>query len=45
MDEAVRDYSKKKYKIALGVIVGLHTFVSRLNFHPHVHMLVTMGGI
>ncbi|MEI3612022.1 transposase [Pseudogracilibacillus sp. SO30301A] len=28
-----------------GIIVGLHTFGSRVNFNPHVHMLVTMGGI
>lgn len=47
MDEAVRvvqDYFQKKLKVTPGVIVGLHTFGSRMNFNPHVHMLVTMGG-
>src|SRR5574344_50603 len=47
MDEAVRivqEYFKKKYKVTPGIIAGLHTFGSRLNFNPHVHMLVTMGG-
>lgn len=48
MDEAVRiiqEYFKKKHKVTPGIIAGLHTFGSRLNFNPHVHMLVTMGGM
>ncbi|WP_415837206.1 transposase, partial [Paenibacillus phoenicis] len=27
------------------MVAGLHTFGARLNFNPHVHMLVTMGGM
>lgn len=48
MDEAARiikDYFKKKAKVTPGIIAGLHTFGSRVNFNPHVHMLVTMGGM
>lgn len=48
MDEAVeviQQWFKKKFKVIPGVIAGLHTFGSRLNFNPHVHMLVTMGGM
>ena len=48
MDEAVRiiqDWFKKKFKIVPGIIAGLHTFGARMNFNPHVHMLVTMGGM
>ncbi|QFF98040.1 transposase [Psychrobacillus glaciei] len=48
MDEAaklLRDYFYKKTKVIPGIISGLHTFGSRVNFNPHVHMLVTMGGI
>lgn len=48
MDEAVRivkEYFEKKCKATPGIIAGLHTFGSRLNFNPHVHMLVTMGGM
>ncbi|MEK0317426.1 IS91 family transposase [Cohnella sp. 56] len=48
MDEAVRvvqAYFQKKRKVTPGIIAGLHTFGSRLNFNPHVHMLVTMGGM
>ncbi|WP_261807614.1 transposase [Paenibacillus sp. N3.4] len=47
MDEAVRiikEHFEKKHKVTPGIIAGLHTFRSRLNFNPHVHMLVTMGG-
>jgi hypothetical protein len=48
MDEAVRivkEYFQKKQKVTPGIIAGLHTFGSRINFNPHVHMLVTMGGM
>ncbi|TFJ94437.1 IS91 family transposase [Lentibacillus salicampi] len=48
MDEAAKlisDYFGKKAKVKPGIIAGLHTFGSRVNFNPHVHMLVTMGGI
>ncbi|GAB6172984.1 hypothetical protein JCM15765_24620 [Paradesulfitobacterium aromaticivorans] len=48
MDEAVRiiqEYFKKKLKALPGVVAGLHTFGARMNFNPHVHMLVTMGGM
>lgn len=48
MNEAVRivkEYFEKKHKVTPGIIAGLHTFGSRMNFNPHVHMLVTMGGM
>lgn len=48
MDEGARmimDFFKKKAKVTPGIIVGLHTFGSRVNFNPHLHMLVTMGGM
>ncbi|WP_081791805.1 transposase [Sporolactobacillus terrae] len=48
MDEAARlikNFFQKKAKVTPGIIAGLHTFGSQLNFNPHVHMLVSMGGI
>jgi Putative transposase. len=48
MDEAarvVKEYFEKKHKVTVGIIAGLHTFGARMNFNPHVHMLVTMGGM
>jgi hypothetical protein len=43
--EIIKQYFKKKCKVTPGIIAGLHTFGSRINFNPHVHMLVTMGGM
>jgi hypothetical protein len=46
MDEAVKliqQWFKKKFKVVPGITAGLHTFGSRINFNPHIHMLVTMG--
>ncbi|WNC17624.1 transposase [Brevibacillus brevis] len=48
MDEGarlVKEYFEKKHKVTPGIIVGLHTFGSKMNFNPHLHMLVTMGGM
>jgi hypothetical protein len=48
MDEAagiIQEYFEKKHHIKPGIIAGLHTFGSKLNFNPHVHMMVTMGGM
>jgi len=48
MDEAaqlVMGFFQKKAKVTPGIIAGLHTFGSRVNFNPHVHMLVTMGWL
>lgn len=47
MDEAanvVQMYFRKK-RITPGIIAGLHTFGSELEFNPHVHMIVTIGGL
>lgn len=41
----IRDWFAKKYKVTIGVLAGLHTFGARMNFNPHVHMLVTEGGV
>ena len=48
MDEGARfikEFYEKKHKVTPGVIMGLHTFGSRINFNPHLHLLVTMGGM
>jgi hypothetical protein len=41
----IKKYFEEKHKITPGIIAGLHTFGSRLNFNPHIHMMVTMGGM
>lgn len=48
MDEAARivlELTKKKGHAQAGIVAALHTFGSKLDFNPHVHMVVTMGGI
>ncbi|WP_424955040.1 IS91 family transposase [Effusibacillus lacus] len=48
MDEAAKllqDWFLDRYKVTIGIVMGLHTFGSRMNFNPHVHMLVTEGGM
>lgn len=43
--ELIKEFFEKKAKVTPGIIAGLHTFGSQVNFNPHVHMLVTMGGM
>ncbi len=48
MDLAVnitQDWYKKSAKVEVGMMVGIHTFGATMNFNPHVHMLVTEGGL
>lgn len=47
MDEAGRLLQDcfQERGVTPGIVVALHTFGSRLEFNPHVHMLVTMGGV
>ncbi|GGP08492.1 hypothetical protein GCM10011346_08750 [Oceanobacillus neutriphilus] len=48
MDEAAKlimDYFKKKGKVKPGSIAGWYTFGAKVNFNPHVLMLVSMGGV
>lgn len=48
MDEASRiilDFFHKNKHAQPGIVTALHTFGSKLEFNPHVHMVVTMGGI
>lgn len=41
----LKDYMKKRYKVDIGVVCVLHTYGERKNFHVHVHMIVSWGGI
>ena len=48
MDRSVKliqDYFLRKNKVVPGIIAGLHTFGAKAQFNPHVHMMVTMGGM
>lgn len=41
----IQDYYMRKCKVVPGIIAGLHTFGAKAQFNPHVHMMVTMGGM
>lgn len=41
----LKDYLRKRYDVEIGVVSVLHTYGERKNFHVHVHMIVSWGGI
>jgi Zn finger protein HypA/HybF involved in hydrogenase expression len=45
--EAVRDLAAERRYVGaeVGILAVLHTWTSRLHHHPHVHLLVTGGGV
>jgi hypothetical protein len=45
--ESVRDLAAEKRFIGaeVGILAALHTWTGQLHHHPHVHMLVTGGGV
>jgi hypothetical protein len=42
---AIQAWAKAKYGVRLLVMVVQHTFGRHLNFHPHLHVLVSGGGM
>jgi len=45
--DVVRDLAAEKRYVGaeVGILAVLHTWTGRLHHHPHVHMLVTGGGV
>jgi hypothetical protein len=43
--DVFRDWMGSKFKLRVGTISVLHTFGEAKNYHPHIHMIVTWGGI
>ncbi len=43
--ELLQDWFKKREKVEVGMMVGVHTFGATMNFNPHVHVLSTEGGL
>jgi hypothetical protein len=43
--EAIKDWMQKKYKLTPGIISVLHTFGEKKDLHPHIHMILSWGGI
>jgi len=40
-----KDWFENKHRLKTGVIVVLHTYGEQKEYHPHVHMIVSWGGI
>jgi hypothetical protein len=43
--DTFKDWVEHKYNVKVGVIAVLHTFGETKEYHPHVHMIVSWGGI
>jgi hypothetical protein len=43
--QSVRQLAEQKYGITPGMIAVLHTWGQNLHYHPHIHLIVTAGGL
>jgi len=43
--EAMKDWMRHKYSLTPGIISVLHTFGEKKDLHPHIHMILSWGGI
>ncbi len=40
-----KDWFKNKYNLKIGVIMVLHTYGEKKEYHTHTHMIVSWGGV
>lgn len=40
-----KDWFENKYRLKIGVILILHTYGEKKEYHPHSHMIVSWGGV
>lgn len=40
-----KDWMRNKYGILCGIIAVIHTFGEKKNLHPHIHMILSWGGL
>lgn len=43
--DTLKDWMWHKYKLTPGIISVLHTFGEKKDYHTHIHMIVSWGGI
>ena len=43
--QVLQQWARQKYGIRLIIVVIPHTFGRHLNFNPHLHILVSEGGL
>lgn len=43
--DSIKDWMLHKYQLTPGIISVLHTFGEKKDFHTHIHMIVSWGGV
>lgn len=43
--DSIKDWMMHKYKLNPGIINVLHTFGEKKDFHTHIHMILSWGGV
>lgn len=43
--DTLKDWMQHKHKLIPGIISVLHTFGEKKDFHTHIHMIISWGGI
>jgi hypothetical protein len=43
--EAVQQWARDIKKMRMGILVVIHTFGADMKWHPHIHLVVTGGGL
>ena len=43
--DTIKDWMEHKYNLTPGIINVLHTYGEKKDMHPHIHMIVSWGGI
>lgn len=43
--ELLQEWFKKREKVEVGMMIGLHTYGATMNFNPHTHVMITEGGL
>jgi hypothetical protein len=43
--ETFKEWFENKYRLKIGIILVLHTYGEQKDYHPHVHMIVSWGGV
>lgn len=43
--EAVQQWARDVKKMRMGILLVIHTFGADLKWHPHIHVIVTGGGL
>jgi hypothetical protein len=43
--EAVQQWARDIKKMRMGILIVIHTFGADMKWHPHIHLIVTGGGL